>query len=206
MVKKPWWQVAASDTNGKKALSALPPEDGQNFVLQSDFTASDLTPQQIQEFEEESSALMKSLSDDLSAIQQTERKLGEISDMQSQLIQHLGSQAEVSDHLNQEAIANRLEVGRGNEQLQKAKDNHRQASKYLCMFLIGSGLGLLFLHCEWIDVAIVYHQKFLTHSFLFGRDGLIVSSASHKQLDRPLPGLVLRRDHSCAASLASTSL
>lgn len=146
---------ATSSTNGKNALSALPPEEGHEFVLQSDFTASDLTPQQIQQFEEESSALMKSLNEDLSAIEQTQQKLNEISDMQTQLIQHLGNQAEVADHLNQEAIANTLEVGRGNEQLQKAKDNHRQASKYLCFFLIGSGIGLLFLHCLYLVATIV---------------------------------------------------
>lgn len=137
--------VRVSSKAGAAGAKMLPPEDG---VLQTDFTASDLTPQQIQQFEEESSALIKSLSEDLDAVQQTERKLGEISDMQTQLIQHLGSQAEVADHLMQEAVGHTLEVGKGNEQLQKAKDNHRQASKYLCLFLIGSGWGLLFLHCK----------------------------------------------------------
>lgn len=128
----------------------LPPgEDNKQKTLQIDFSASDLTPQQVQQFDEESSALIKSLSEDLSAIEATEKKLSEISELQTQLIQHLGSQAEVSDLLNQEAIGHTLEVGKGNEQLQKAKDNHRQASKFLCIFLIGSGVGLLFLHCEY---------------------------------------------------------
>lgn len=137
-------------SKGNKAPANLPPGDfDDEKTLQVDFSASDLTPQQVQQFEEESSALIKSLSEDLSAIEATERKLSEISELQTQLIQHLGSQAEVSDLLNQEAIGHTLEVSRGNEQLQKAKDNHRQASKFLCIFLIGSGIGLLFLHCEY---------------------------------------------------------
>lgn len=139
----------SSSFSGNKTLAMLPPgEDNTETTLQVDFSASDLTPQQVQQFEEESSALIKSLSEDLSAIEATEKKLSEISELQTQLIQHLGSQAEVSDLLNQEAIGHTLEVGKGNEQLQKAKDNNRQASKFLCIFLIGSGVGLLFLHCE----------------------------------------------------------
>lgn len=132
-----------------KATSKLPEDELTGQALQDTFSASDLTPQQVQQFEQESSALIKSLSEDLSAIEAAERKISEISEMQTQLIQHLGSQAEVADHLNQEAIGHTLEVGKGNEQLQKAKDNNRQASRFLCMFLIGSGIGLLFLH--WMD-------------------------------------------------------
>jgi syntaxin 18 len=160
--------VRVSGKAGTPGAKMLPPEDG---VLQTDFTASDLTPQQVQQFEEESSALIKSLSEDLNAIEQTNRKLGEISDMQTQLIQHLGSQAEVADHLLSEAVGHTLEVGKGNEQLQKAKDNHRQASKYLCLFLIGSGCGLLFLHCnELRSVSLQYRLLIHSSILLTGMD------------------------------------
>lgn len=107
-----------------------------------------LTAEQVQQFDSESSALVKSLSEDLAAVEAAERKLNDISELQTQLIQHLGSQAEMADHLHQEAVGHALEVGRGNEQLQRAKENNRQASRFLCMFLVGSGLGLLFLHCK----------------------------------------------------------
>ncbi|MCO5565664.1 hypothetical protein L7F22_019338 [Adiantum nelumboides] len=116
---------------------------------QSDFSSSQLTAEQIQQFDKESSALVESLSDDLRAVEAAERKLSEISELQTQLIQHLGNQTEMADNLHQEALGHTLEVGKGNEQLQRAKENNRQANRFLCIFLIGSGLGLLFLHCEY---------------------------------------------------------
>lgn len=141
--------ISASNASASRQSTMLPPgdeDDASSKAMQADFTSSQLTPQQVQQFEQESSALIKSLSEDLNAIESAERKLTEISELQTQLIQHLGSQAEVADHLNQEGIGHTLEVGKGNEQLQKAKENNRQASKFLCIFLVGSGIGLLFLH------------------------------------------------------------
>lgn len=119
----------------------------EKHAFQNDTSAAELTPQQIEMFDRESSALVQSLSDDLRAIEAAERKLSEISELQTQLIQHLGSQAEVVDNLHQEALGHTLEVGKGNEQLLRAKENNRQANRFLCIFLIGSGLGILFLHC-----------------------------------------------------------
>lgn len=130
----------------RDTTSTLLPEEP--FV--SDMDASQLTAEQIQQFDKESSALIESLTDDLRAVEAAEQKLSEISELQTQLIQHLGSQAELADNLLQEAIGHTLEVGKGNEQLKRAKENNRQASRFLCIFLVGSGLGLLFLHCKWI--------------------------------------------------------
>lgn len=139
--------VRTTETKGK---SQIPNEVlSLDQPYQSDFSSSQLTAEQIQQFDKESSALVESLSDDLRAVEAAERKLSEISELQTQLIQHLGNQTEMADNLHQEALGHTLEVGKGNEQLQRAKENNRQANRFLCIFLIGSGLGLLFLHCEY---------------------------------------------------------
>lgn len=130
------------------STSSVPSEELLDRPLQNDFSANQLTPEQVEMFDRESSALVQSLSDDLKAVEAAERKLSEVSELQTQLIQHLGTQAELSDNLHQEALGHTLEVGKGNEQLKKAKESNRQANRFLCLFFIGSGLGLLFLHCK----------------------------------------------------------
>ncbi|KDN52604.1 hypothetical protein K437DRAFT_272309 [Tilletiaria anomala UBC 951] len=110
---------------------------------------STLTPTQIQQFESENSALLSSFESDLASVQQAESKLYAIAELQTQLIQHLGQQSEMTGKLLEESIGHSAEVGQGNTQLRKAKERNRQANRMLCLFLIGSGLGLLFLH--WID-------------------------------------------------------
>ncbi|KAK0522034.1 hypothetical protein OC842_006590 [Tilletia horrida] len=108
-----------------------------------------LSPEQIQLFESEESALINSLQSDLNAVLAAERKISDISELQTTLIQHLGEQNEKMNELVGEAVDFRTEVSRGNDQLQKAKERNREANKFLCLFLVGSGLGLLFLH--WMD-------------------------------------------------------
>lgn len=103
---------------------------------------------QAQMYDSEASALVKTLEQDLSAIQAAERKLVEISDLQTQLISHLSEQTELTTRLGDEAFEHQSEVQRGNDQLRKAKESNRKATQWLAMFLVGSGLGLLFLHCE----------------------------------------------------------
>ena len=98
---------------------------------------STLTPEQMQAFESENSELLKSLETDLASVQQAEQKLYAISELQTQLIQHLGQQTEMTDRLLEESITHTAEVGQGNTQLQKAKERSREASRMLCVFLIG---------------------------------------------------------------------
>jgi hypothetical protein len=51
--------------------------------------------------------------------------------------------------LGEEAMLHRQGVEMGNVQLEKARRSHRAATKWLAIFLVGSGCGLLFLHCEF---------------------------------------------------------
>lgn len=100
-------------------------------------------------FENESSELIKSLESDLAAIKKAESRLYEISELQTQVVQQLEQQGEITDQLLDEAIGVGTEVGRGNEELRKARQRSREADKFLSIFLVGSGLALLFLH--WMD-------------------------------------------------------
>ncbi|KAK0568028.1 hypothetical protein OC861_002343 [Tilletia horrida] len=108
-----------------------------------------LSPEQIQLFESEESALLNSLQADLAAVLAAERKISDISELQTTLIQHLGEQNEKMNTLVGEAVDFTAQVSKGNQQLQKAKERNREANKFLSIFLVGSGLCLLFLH--WID-------------------------------------------------------
>lgn len=111
----------------------------------------ELTPSQLQLFQSESSSLTKSLQADLSALESVTSTLSTISSLQSTLIQHLSTQNETIGALVGEAGEQRVEVKRGNEQLKKARERNRSANRLLGALLVGSGLGLLFLHGELIE-------------------------------------------------------
>ncbi|PWN49589.1 hypothetical protein IE53DRAFT_136322 [Violaceomyces palustris] len=117
-------------------------EKGQDII-------KNLSKQQIQQLEQESSDLVKSLEAELESIRKAESRLHEISDLQNQVSIQLEQQNEVTDRLLDDAISVGTDVGRGNQELSKARKRSREADKYLSFFLVGSGLTLLFLH--WMD-------------------------------------------------------
>lgn len=109
--------------------------------------ADTVSSEQALMFDSENAALLTSLQSDLAAVEAAEQKLRDISELQTQLIQHLGQQNEMTTMLLDDSQAHTLEVQRGNTQLSQAHRSNRQATKLLCGFLIGSGVSLLFLHC-----------------------------------------------------------
>lgn len=106
----------------------------------------ELTQEQEQLFASESSALAKTLESDLATVDAVSRTLSTISELQTTLISHLSQQNETIAALGGEALDQRIEVQRGNQQLKKAKERNRSANRLLCALLVGSGLALLFLH------------------------------------------------------------
>ncbi|CAO1612956.1 unnamed protein product [Sympodiomycopsis kandeliae] len=109
-------------------------------------SAEELTQEQMQQFASESSALTKTLQSDLAAVENVTRTLNTIAELQTTLVQHLTIQNETITSLSDEAIDQRIEVEKGNTQLKQAKERSRSANRLLAAFLVGSGLGLLFLH------------------------------------------------------------
>lgn len=104
----------------------------------------------MQQFASESSALTKSLEADQAAIQSIASTLSTISDLQETLITHLSVQNEAIGNLAGESIEQRVEVEKGNTELKRARERNRSANRMLGALLVGSGLGLLFLHGECV--------------------------------------------------------
>ncbi|GAA5908189.1 Ufe1p [Sporobolomyces salmoneus] len=105
----------------------------------------ELTAEQIQQFEQEESALLQSTRQDLESLKTAESSLLEISSLQSQLAVHLSQQSELTDQLWNEAIEVGGRVEDGNKQLKKAKERGKDSRKWLLVFLFGSSFTLLFL-------------------------------------------------------------
>ncbi|SPC65393.1 related to syntaxin 18 [Ustilago sp. UG-2017b] len=133
---------------GSVGGSFNPELESESNLVGKDISAQ-LSASQIEMFENESSELIKSLESNLAAIKKAESRLYEISELQTQVVQQLEQQGEITDQLLDEAIGVGTEVGRGNEELRKARQRSREADKFLSIFLVGSGLALLFLH--WMD-------------------------------------------------------
>jgi syntaxin 18 len=140
--------TAPTVIRGSVGGSFDPQLDSETDLVGKDISAQ-LSASQIEMFENESSELIKSLESDLASIKKAESRLYEISELQTQVVQQLEQQGEVTDQLLDEAIGVGTEVGRGNEELRKARQRSREADKFLSIFLVGSGLALLFLH--WMD-------------------------------------------------------
>lgn len=126
--------------------SQLPPEEA---YASDDEEELELTPSQVQQFEEENSALLRSMEDTLAAIQLAESRLLDISSLQTELIVQLTRQAEVVDQLYDEAITSQGEVEKGHVQLKKARERARESRKWILVFILGATGAMLFLH--WYD-------------------------------------------------------
>lgn len=104
-----------------------------------------LTPQQLQQFEEEQSALLKQHQTTLSSIKTAETSLLEISALQSELVVHLTQQSEITSKLWEDSLYVSGRVEEGNKQLVKARERNKEGRLWLLVFLIGASLTLLFL-------------------------------------------------------------
>jgi syntaxin 18 len=142
----------------------IPPETGWSFkpgfvapgdkhssitIFDDDAISSnqtDLSPSQIQVFESENSALLKSMESELASVQRAEARLLEISALQSELVFHLSQQAEQTGQLFDDAIASTAMAEKGNVQLREAARRAMDSRVFLLVFLLGSSFALLFLH------------------------------------------------------------
>ncbi|KZV60532.1 snare protein syntaxin 18/UFE1 [Peniophora sp. CONT] len=125
--------------------SSLPPEA---FDLSSDEDEDDveLSASQIQQFESENAAILRTVEDTLAAVQQAEARLLEIGELQVELVNQLTRQTELTDQLYDDAVASAEYVERGNVQLREARRRAADSRKWILLFLIGASLSLLFLH------------------------------------------------------------
>ncbi|WFD05861.1 hypothetical protein MVES1_001195 [Malassezia vespertilionis] len=108
-----------------------------------------LSPEQLQTFEQEASALIQSLHSDLQAVHHAEQQLHDISELQTRIVQHLQEQNEHTSNLFAETAVHGDQVTSGNVQLRRAKERNRRANQFLSLFFVLSGLVLLLMH--WLD-------------------------------------------------------
>lgn len=124
------------DTRGRTLDPALEAEQDAAIRAQ-------LTPEQLQLFEEENSSLIDHYNDVLSKVTQAEKSLLEISDLQSQLIGELTTQGDMIEQLVMDAQGTDENVRKGNRELKRASERSSTAKGVfwitvgICGFLIG---------------------------------------------------------------------
>ena len=102
----------------------------------------ELSPEQLQLFEEENSSLMQHYNETLTQVTQVEKSLFEISSLQQTLIGHLETQGEMIGGLVEDAEKTEENVTRGNKELKRATEKTSTAkimyhtTLYLCLGLV----------------------------------------------------------------------
>jgi hypothetical protein len=102
----------------------------------------ELSPEQMQLFERENHELFDHLNSQLDKVQQAEKSLIEISELQSTLVGHLSVQGEMIGQLVDDAANTDANVRRGNKELQRASERGSVAQMVfygtasLCGFLV----------------------------------------------------------------------
>lgn len=102
----------------------------------------ELTPEQLQLFEEENDSLMKHYNDTLTQVTQTEKSLMEIQSLQTTIAQNLETQGNVIADLVLNADRTDENVTRGNKELKRASEKTRwpkymyHVTLYLCAGLV----------------------------------------------------------------------
>jgi len=121
--------------------------DDEDDVLASGSEGSlELSHSQIQQFESENAAILKSVHDTLASVQKAESSLLDIAALQTELVAHLEQQSQIADQLFADVIETNEKVDAGNRQLIEAKRRQKDSRLYILVFLLGSSFALLFLH------------------------------------------------------------
>ncbi|KAK8042927.1 hypothetical protein PG994_013410 [Apiospora phragmitis] len=139
--------LAKATTSNMASLGIMPESPGKegrsNLRQQpSNDAAQDLSPEQIQMFEQENHDMLKHYESTLDQVRTAEKSLLEISELQIQLVNNLATQSAHIEQLVTDSFNTAENVGRGNTQLKKATQRPSMA-KYmfyttagLCSFLV----------------------------------------------------------------------
>lgn len=141
-------QMMVSTSDQGKIPSVFKPSQSKAWSedpLESKPIEEILSTSQLQQFDSESSALLRITENTLNSIKQTESSLLEISNLQSELVLHLTQQTELIDTLWDDSLVSTGKVSEGNLQLLKAKENNRESRIWLLCFLLGASFALLFV-------------------------------------------------------------
>ncbi|PLB39419.1 putative SNARE protein (Ufe1) [Aspergillus candidus] len=101
-----------------------------------------LTPQQLQLFEQENDSMVRYYEDTLGKVQTAEKSLLEISSLQQTLVAHLATQEEHIDQLVADASNTQTNIGQGNRELKRAAES-RSAAQAVFWGTVGLCSGLV---------------------------------------------------------------
>ncbi|KAL2070562.1 hypothetical protein VTL71DRAFT_13588 [Oculimacula yallundae] len=132
--------------------AAMPPTTLQSkstahLETQEQYTDQDLTPEQIQMFEQENQDMLKHYESTLDQVRTAEKSLIEISELQTQLVNNLATQSANIDQLVTNSFETTENVGGGNKQLKKATER-KSTAKYV--FYASCGLSLFLVAWDLI--------------------------------------------------------
>ncbi|OAP60053.1 hypothetical protein AYL99_05055 [Fonsecaea erecta] len=122
---------AESGLNGSLEAAMLPTQDLRghdeykpwaNDAAQGGVVEQELSPEQLQLFEEENRGIFEHFNDQLAKVTQVEKSLMEIGSLQQTLVGHLSVQGEMIDTLVQDAANTDENVRRGNRELKRASE------------------------------------------------------------------------------------
>ncbi|KAL1967055.1 hypothetical protein VTN77DRAFT_3579 [Rasamsonia byssochlamydoides] len=103
---------------------------------------SQLSPEQLQLFEEENDAMLKHYEDTLSKVKNAEKSLLEISSLQQTLVSHLATQEEYINQLVTDAATTAENVSHANKELQRATER-RSTAQMVFWGTVGLCTGLV---------------------------------------------------------------
>ncbi|KAJ2170894.1 hypothetical protein GGH16_003137 [Coemansia sp. RSA 560] len=121
----------------------LGPRGTHDEVLQS------LSPQQLQQLQEENSTMASEFENMLDTVKNTQRSVAEISALQTQLANELNAQMQQTEILYNEAVGAVDAVEQGNVHLASAHKNQASTRKWVLFIFIMLSVVLLFL--DWFD-------------------------------------------------------
>ncbi|KAF7586879.1 hypothetical protein BBP40_008208 [Aspergillus hancockii] len=115
------WGVTGGD-EGVVGVRGLAMEESEVAAIEAE-----LSPEQLQLFEEENEVMVRYYEDTLSKVQNAEKSLLEISSLQQTLVSHLATQEEYIGQLIMDVGTTDTNIGRGNKELKRASERRSTA-------------------------------------------------------------------------------
>ncbi|RAH56344.1 snare protein [Aspergillus piperis CBS 112811] len=134
-----WGRVDGEEWRGDNNTTGVVVKMDENEVKEIE---KQLTPQQLQLFEEENDSLVRYFEDVVGKVQNAEKSLLEISSLQQTLVSHLSTQEEYISQLVTDASNTEANIGQGNKELKRATERRSTAQAVfwgtvgLCTWLV----------------------------------------------------------------------
>ncbi|BCS03587.1 putative SNARE protein (Ufe1) [Aspergillus luchuensis] len=132
-----WGRVDGEEWRGDNTTGVVKMDENEVKEIEKQ-----LTPQQLQLFEEENDSLVRYFEDVVGKVQNAEKSLLEISSLQQTLVSHLSTQEEYISQLVTDASNTEANIGQGNKELKRATERRSTAQAVfwgtvgLCTWLV----------------------------------------------------------------------